>query len=70
MVTNNPVADFARHDAEQENWLARRPICAFCKEHIQDDGAYETDEGLCCEDCLEDKIYLWKSNNYKVIEED
>ena len=65
--TNNPLADFHSYDAACENWLQRRPLCVCCEEHIQDDGAYETEEGLCCHDCLYEKIEYWKDNHYKVI---
>jgi hypothetical protein len=35
--TNDPEADFTRREQEQEEWLKSRPVCAHCKEHIQDE---------------------------------
>lgn len=68
MFTNNPLADFHRFDAECEDRLERRPICECCKEHIQDDGAYETDDGLICEECMDGKISEWKNDHYQHID--
>ena len=33
----DPDADFARREHEEEEWLKSRPVCAHCKEHIQDE---------------------------------
>lgn len=52
--TDDPVRDFARHDAEQEAWLAERPVCADCDEPIQDDHAYEYNGEYICPQCNED----------------
>ena len=35
--TDDPVADFAKHDHEQEEWLQSRPICEHCGKPIQDE---------------------------------
>ena len=35
--SNDPEADFVRREREQEAWLKSRPVCAYCKEHIQDE---------------------------------
>ena len=43
-----------RHDAEQERWLQRRPVCNVCGEHIQDDHLFDIDGDLVCEECLKD----------------
>lgn len=50
--TDNPLADFNRHDAEQQEWLESRPKCSCCEEPIQDDYLYEIDGEYICEDCL------------------
>ncbi len=45
---------FERHEAEQEKWLAKRPICSCCEEHIQDDRLYIINDEFICPDCIED----------------
>lgn len=35
--SGDPEADFARREREQEEWLRKRPKCARCHEHIQDE---------------------------------
>ncbi len=50
--TDNPIADFERHDAEQENRRKELPICSDCGEHIQDDFFYEFDCYFYCGDCV------------------
>lgn len=59
MWTNEPLDDFHRHDAMQEDRLSRCPICDCCGEPIQEDYYYETDEGIFCDNCFEDEV-LWK----------
>ena len=48
-----PIRDFELHDAEQEAWLARRPVCADCGEPIQEDRAYYINDEFICLDCME-----------------
>lgn len=48
------VEEQARIDAENENWLQKRPICSCCEEHIQDEYAYEVEGKLICPICLEE----------------
>ena len=48
--TNDPVADFERHDAEKEKRLASRPICCICKEHIQESKMIKYNGKCCCTD--------------------
>lgn len=50
--TDDPLADFARHDAEEQAWLESRPKCACCGEPIQDEYAFEINDELICEECL------------------
>jgi hypothetical protein len=52
IFTDNPVADFERYDAEQENRLKELPICSDCGEPIQDEHYFEFDCYFYCEDCL------------------
>lgn len=52
-MTDDPVADFDRHDREQAKRLAQRPKCDYCNEHIQDDFYYEINGDVICEVCLD-----------------
>lgn len=46
---------YRMHEARQEAWLRKQPICPRCKEHIQDEYGYEIDgEGLLCGDCAQE----------------
>lgn len=51
--TDNPISDFNRWDAEQESWLAERPVCADCDEPIQDDHYFDINGEAICPDCME-----------------
>lgn len=51
--TDDPLADFNRHEAEQESRLARRPVCCYCEEHIQHDHLFLINDEMICPDCLE-----------------
>lgn len=42
-----------RHDAEQERWLRKRPVCVECSEHIQEEHLFDIDGDLVCENCLQ-----------------
>lgn len=57
--TDDPIADFTRHDAEQSRWLKKRPVCSECGEHIQDEHCYEINDELICEECLEQNHRKW-----------
>jgi hypothetical protein len=50
--TDDPIADFARKDADDQEWLDSRPRCIYCDEPIQTDYCYEIEGELCCEGCL------------------
>ena len=43
-----------RHDAEQERWLNKRPVCCECRGHIQEEHLFDFDGDLVCENCLPD----------------
>jgi formylmethanofuran dehydrogenase subunit E len=53
MWTDDPIADFARHDAEQQEELEKLPVCSECGEPIQSEYCYEIDGEYICEECLE-----------------
>lgn len=42
-----------RKEAEAEKWLAQRPECADCGEHIQDDGYFYYHGNCICRDCMD-----------------
>ena len=44
-----------KHDAEMEEELWKLPVCAYCCEPIQTEYCFKTDDGLVCEDCMEDR---------------
>lgn len=50
--TDDPVADAARYDAEQERLLEKLPKCEYCREPITDDHFYDIDGTFVCEECL------------------
>lgn len=56
MWTDDALADFHSHDARQEAELRRCPICCCCETPIQEDCYYETEEGIYCEDCFDEKV--------------
>jgi formylmethanofuran dehydrogenase subunit E len=59
MYTDDPIADFDRHDAEQTRQLNRLPECAECGQKIQDEICYEINGELICPDCLEMYFKRW-----------
>ena len=50
--TDDPIRDFDQHDAEQNRWLEKMPVCADCKEHIQDETAFYYKGEWVCKDCM------------------
>lgn len=57
--SDNPIADFERHDAEQQRMLDRLPKCSECGEPIQSEVCYEINGELICEECLENNHKKW-----------
>ena len=39
-------------EREHEAWLSRRPVCADCGEHIQEENAYYINGEWICENCM------------------
>ena len=57
--TDDPIADFNRHDYEEQKRLASRPTCSVCGEPITTETAYRFNDELICEDCMcEHRIYI------------
>ena len=50
--TDNPVADFERYDAKQQEELNKLPKCDACGEPIQDDHLFDINGDLFCEECM------------------
>ena len=51
--TDDPVADFERHDREQARLLERLPTCERCGNRIEQELAVCIDGFWYCDDCLE-----------------
>ena len=60
--SDDPVQDFNRHEAEQEAWLEKRPECADCGHHIQDESAYYINGEWICQACM--SVYLVEVGDY------
>ena len=52
MFTDDPIRDFERYDAMQEERLEQLPICDGCGQHIQDDYLFEIDGQILCDECM------------------
>lgn len=52
--TDDPVADFHSHDAEQERKLDKLPECYECGNKIQSEYCYEINGEYICEECLKE----------------
>ena len=53
-LTDDPIADFNRHDAKQTKWLNSLPECSICGKHIQQETAFHKDGFWICHECYED----------------
>ena len=53
MRFGDPEADFARREREQEEWLKKRPKCAYCGQHIQDERLMHIDLSCYHFECAE-----------------
>lgn len=59
MFTDDPIADFMRHDAEQERLLSRLPVCAECGEPIQDEQCIVINDMAFHRDCILDNYTVY-----------
>lgn len=50
-LTDDPIADAARYEEEQEQRLARLPVCDCCGEPIQQEKAVYYCDNWYCEEC-------------------
>jgi hypothetical protein len=55
--SGDPEADFARREHEQEEWLKRRPVCAKCRQHIQDEKLWVIEGDFYHAECAEELFY-------------
>lgn len=51
-LSDDPVKDFDRYDAEQEKKLERCPYCVECDRSVQDEHYYLFDDKIICPQCL------------------
>lgn len=56
MYTDDPVADFDRYDAEQQERIAELPECDYCGIKIADDYYYVINGDVICEECLKENF--------------
>ena len=63
--TDDPVADFERHDREQAERLNLLPICDICNDPIQEEHFYEINDEFVCEHCL-DKLFKKNTEDFIV----
>lgn len=62
MWSDDPVADFERHDAEQERELSKLPRCYECRHRIQSEECYDIGGNLICPGCLDKHYKVWTEN--------
>lgn len=65
ILTDDPVADFERHDREQTAALELLPICDMCNDRIQDEYLYEINGEFVCETCL-DRFFKKRTEDFVV----
>lgn len=70
MWSDNPERDFIEYDAEQDEWLQRRPLCECCNEPIQEDKAIYYNDQWFCEACEEEAWEVIREDLYEPIEVD
>ena len=46
-------SQWVAHEREQDSWLAKRPECADCGEHIQDEDAFYINGEWICVNCMD-----------------
>lgn len=51
-ITDDPVSDYDRYDAEHAIQLERLPRCICCGEHIQQETVVCINDELLCDTCI------------------
>ena len=54
--TDDPVYDYDCHCREQEQRLAKYPVCCCCDKHITDDFLFYIEEMTWCEECMKNEF--------------
>ena len=57
--SDDPVADFYRHDAQQQAELDKLPRCSECDKPIQEEFCYEVNGELICDECMHNNHRKW-----------
>ncbi len=65
--TDDPHADFDRHDREQTESLKKLPVCEKCGQPIQSEELYDIEGFLYCEKCG-DSLFKRYTENYIISE--
>lgn len=45
-------SQWEHHEWRQQQDLAKRPVCCYCQEHIQDEELFDIEGELYCKQCL------------------
>lgn len=53
MVIPDNYSQWEQREAEAEAWLAKRPVCSYCGEPIQEDELWDINGELFHEQCAE-----------------
>ena len=53
MCAPDNYSQWEAHEREAERWLARRPVCDYCEEHIQDGHYFYINSEVICPDCMD-----------------
>ena len=46
-------SQWLHNERETERWLAKRPVCADCGEHVQHGHYYRINDEVICPGCME-----------------
>lgn len=57
--TDDPLADFARHDDEEQEFVKKLPVCADCGEPVMDDYYFLINDEVICPKCMDRNYRKW-----------
>ena len=60
--TDDPISDHMAHEARQQAWLDKLPVCYECDHPIQTEECFEFNGELICPECLNE-------NHRKAVED-
>lgn len=52
-------SQWLHHEAEQDRWLSKRPVCCRCEQHIQEEKLWDINGELYCEICADEEFRKW-----------